>query len=71
MSYGKYTLYNVIGSVAWITLIVYAGYLFGNMPMVRQHFGLVVIGIVVVSVLPMVIQFGREWHRSRKGRRNV
>ena len=71
MAYAKYSIYNVIGSVVWITLIVYTGYLFGNVPWVKQNFGLVVIGIVVVSVLPMVIQFGHEWHRSRKGRRNV
>ena len=68
MTYPKYMIYNVIGSVLWIVLLVYVGYVFGNVPMVKKHFGLVVLAIVVVSVLPMAIQFGRGWLRKRKGR---
>ena len=68
MTYPKYTLYNVIGSVAWIGLLVYAGYLFGNVPLVKNNFGAVIAAIVVISVLPMIIQFGGEWLRSRKSK---
>lgn len=69
MSYAKYMLFNVIGSVAWIGLLVYAGYLFGNVPLVKNNFSVVIVAIVVISVLPMAVQFGREWLRSRGARR--
>ena len=68
MTYPKYMIYNVIGSVLWIVLLVYVGYVFGNVPMVKKHFGLVVLTIVVISVLPMAYQIVREWLRKRKAR---
>ena len=69
MTYGKFLTYNVIGGIVWITLIVYAGYIFGNVPWVKRNFGLVVIGIIVVSVLPMAIEVLRGWRRSRNAYR--
>ena len=66
MTYAKFMGYTVVGSVAWIGLLTYAGYLFGNVPWVKQHFGLVVLGIVVVSVLPMAIEILKGWRRSRR-----
>jgi membrane-associated protein len=59
MSYPAYMLYNVVGSVAWVGLCVGAGYAFGNVPIIKENFSLVALGIVAVSVLPMVIQFFR------------
>lgn len=56
MSYGYFISYNVFGGIAWVGLFTGAGYLFGNIPFIRDHFSLVVMGIVVVSVLPMVIE---------------
>jgi membrane-associated protein len=50
----RFAAYNVAGGIAWVTLFIWGGYLFGNVPMVKQNFGLVTIGIVVVSVLPVV-----------------
>jgi membrane-associated protein len=55
--------YNVAGAVGWVVLCVGAGMLFGNVPVVKQNFSLVTIGIVAVSVMPMVIEYLR--HRSR------
>jgi membrane-associated protein len=57
MSYPAFALYNVAGAIAWVGICLGAGYLFGNVPVVRDNFSLVAIGIVVVSVLPMVIEF--------------
>ena len=54
MPYGTFMLYNVVGCVAWVGLCTMAGYIFGNIPVVKNNFELVVIGIVFVSVLPMV-----------------
>ena len=63
MPYRTFFLYNVIGGVAWISSLTYAGYLFGNLPWVKKNLSLIVIGIVIVSVLPMVI---KVWQERRK-----
>jgi membrane-associated protein len=64
MTYHKFLSYNVIGAVLWITSLVYAGYLFGNIPWVKQNLSLIVIGIIIVSVLPAIITFVRERHKK-------
>jgi membrane-associated protein len=53
MSYPRFALYNVIGALAWVGLCIGAGYAFGNVPVVKDNFALVILGIVIVSVLPM------------------
>jgi len=53
MPYLRFQLYNVCGAVAWTALFVWGGYLFGNIPVVKAHFGLVTIAIIVVSLMPM------------------
>ena len=63
MPYRTFFTYNVIGGVAWITLLMYAGYLFGNIAWVKKNLSLIVIGIVIVSLLPMVV---KVWHERRK-----
>jgi membrane-associated protein len=65
MSYPTFALYNVTGAFVWVGVCVGAGYLFGNVPIVRDNFSLVAIGIVIVSVLPMVFEFVK-YQRSRK-----
>jgi membrane-associated protein len=59
MSYPAFALYNITGGVVWVGICVGAGYVFGNVPIVKENFSLVAIGIVIVSVLPMVIEFIR------------
>jgi len=66
MAYPKFLSYNIVGGIVWITLLVYAGHLFGNIPWVKAHFHWVVIGIVVVSVLPMAIEYLKARYRTRK-----
>lgn len=60
MAYGRFLAYNIIGGIVWVASLVYAGYLFGNLPWVKQNLTLIVIGIVIVSVLPAVITYLRE-----------
>ena len=67
MSYPAFALYNVAGGVVWVAICVGAGYLFGNVPLVRDNFSLVALGIVVVSVLPMVFEYLR-YRRHAPGR---
>lgn len=63
MRYSKFIVYNVVGGLVWTSLFTFAGYFFGNIPFVRDHFGLVVIAIIVISVLPVVYELVR--HRLR------
>ena len=65
MSYPRFALYNVVGAVAWVGLCCGAGYLFGNVPVVKENFSLVAIGIVLVSVLPMVFEYLRYRREPR------
>lgn len=59
MSYGRFLLYNVVGGVVWIVLFVAAGFWFGNIPIVKRNFTLVILAIIVLSVLPAVIEYWR------------
>ena len=68
MSYRRFLAFNVVGAVAWIASLAYAGYLFGNIPWVKQNLTFIVVGIVIVSVLPAVTTFIRE--RRSRGRRS-
>ncbi len=63
MTPGTFVIYNAIGAGAWVVLCVGAGWFFGNIPIVKNNFSLVTIGIVFVSVLPMAIEYVR--HRRR------
>jgi membrane-associated protein len=63
MSPPSFVFYNVIGAAGWVGLCVGAGLLFGNVPIVKENFSLVTIGIVFVSVLPVLVEWMR--HRGR------
>ena len=65
MKYGRFLVYNVIGGVLWIGSLVYAGYLFGNIPWVKQNLSMIVVAIVVVSLAPVAVTFLRERFRRR------
>lgn len=53
MPYGRFQTYNVLGGLAWVLSLTWAGYFFGNIPFVKDNFGLVAIGIIVVSMIPV------------------
>ena len=55
MPYGRFLAYNLAGGFGWVLLFIWGGYLFGNIPFVKQHFGLVTLFIVAVSLVPLVI----------------
>ncbi len=65
MSYGRFISYNVIGGVVWVTLFTFGGYFFGNLPFVKNNFSIVVLAIILISVLPVLIEFTRGLSRSR------
>jgi membrane-associated protein len=59
MKYLKFTAYNVAGGVLWVTLLLFGGYWFGRLRFVKEHFGVVELAIIILSVMPMVIEFLR------------
>ena len=60
MTYQKFLCYNVIGAAAWVGSLAYAGYLFGNIPWVKENLHWIVLAIVIVSLLPIAVQFVKE-----------
>ena len=60
MTYVKFASYNVIGGLLWVGVCVFAGYAFGNIPVVQENFTLVILGIIFVSILPGIIEFLRQ-----------
>lgn len=60
MTYWTFIAYNVIGGVAWVAICVFAGYYFGNLEIVKKNFSLVVVAIVLISVLPMLVEYIRH-----------
>jgi membrane-associated protein len=64
MSYWRFIAYNVIGGVAWVAICVFAGYFFGNLAIVKKNFSLVIIAIVLISTLPMLVEYLR--HRMQQ-----
>lgn len=65
MSYGYFLAYNVVGGVVWVMSLTFAGYFFGNIPFVREHFEFVVLAIIVISVLPVFVE---AWRIRRQGK---
>ncbi|MBU2573964.1 MAG: DedA family protein [Elusimicrobia bacterium] len=63
MSYGKFLLYNVGGGLLWVFSLTLTGYYFGNIPVVKENFTLVILVIIIISVMPGVIEYLR--HRNR------
>jgi membrane-associated protein len=66
MSYARFLCYNVVGGLMWIASLVYAGYLFGNIPWVKDNLSWIVIGIVVVSLIPVATTFLKERRERHK-----
>ena len=67
MSYARFLAYNVTGGILWVSVCLFSGYFFGNLPLVKQNFSLVVIAIVFISLLPAVVEYLR--HRAQAKRR--
>jgi len=61
MSFSRYSIYNLIGGASWITLFMTVGYFFGNIKFIQDNFELVILGIIFVSILPMIF----PWVKSK------
>lgn len=65
MTYSTFALYNVSGAFLWVGICTIGGYVFGNVPIVRDHFSLVALGIVAVSLIPIAVEYVRGYRRGR------
>ena len=67
MTYPRFLAYSIAGGALWVSGFIWAGYFFGNLPVVRDNFSLVILAIIVISLLPAVFEFLK--HRAEKKRR--
>ncbi len=69
MNYSYFVSYSAFGSVFWISFFVFGGYFFGNVPIVKNNLTFFIFGIIIVSILPGMIQFIRNWLGNRAASR--
>ncbi len=62
MNYSKFVVYNAVGAFLWVTIFIYAGYFFGNLPSVKRNFHIIIFAVIGLSLLPIII----GWIQSRK-----
>jgi len=65
MSYFKFVIFNIAGALLWVGIFVFGGYFFGNFPVVKENFSIVILIIIFVSVLPVAIEFWKH-HRGKR-----
>ncbi len=66
MTYRRFVVFDVIGGLCWVSLFTLGGYFFGNFPPVKEHFSWVILGIIAISILPVVIEFLRHRKVARR-----
>ncbi len=65
MKYRQFIVYNITGAILWVGILTYAGYFFGEMPIVKNNFGLVILAIIIISVLPAVFEIVQAKRRKK------
>ena len=64
MTYKRFIIYNVLGGIGWIVTFVLGGYFFGNIPLVKNNFALIILAIIIISILPAIIEYLRQRYQS-------
>jgi membrane-associated protein len=67
MRYSVFAMYNLAGGLLWVGICVGAGYLFGNVPVIKNNFSLVALGIVAVSLIPMAVEWVKHKKKGQRG----
>lgn len=65
MNYSRFIFYNILGGGIWVGLFILAGYLFGNIPIVKNNFSITVLGIIALSLIPVFVQFFKRKPKKR------
>ncbi len=68
MSYSYFISYNIFGGIVWVALFTFTGYFFGNIPFIRDHFSVVILAIVLISVVPMAIEAIKAQRESKQAK---
>ncbi|PEJ59210.1 hypothetical protein CN692_06945 [Bacillus sp. AFS002410] len=71
MKYSKFIPYNIFGATIWVGLMVSLGYFFGNIPVIKNHFGLLTIGIIFVSIIPIIVDLFKKFSKESKLKQNL
>lgn len=66
MSYARFLAYNVFGGILWVALFVLGGYYFGNLPIVKANFSLIILAIIVITLLPLLYEVVQHWRHARE-----
>jgi len=66
MSYGYFIKWNLIGGISWVTIFLFAGYFFGNIPFVQEHFEFVVVAIILISLIPVFVEAIKARREGKK-----
>jgi membrane-associated protein len=64
MHYPRFLRFSIVGSLLWVSLFVLGGYFFGNLPVVRENFSLVILAIIAISLMPAAVEAFRAWRRA-------
>ncbi|MBK8249541.1 MAG: DedA family protein [Gemmatimonadetes bacterium] len=67
MSYARFAMWNVTGGITWVSSMLLSGYFFGNLPIVKDNFSLVILGIIIVSIIPGIVAILQERARVKAG----
>jgi membrane-associated protein len=68
MTYPRFLMFNVVGGFTWVTVLMMGGYFFGNMPIIKNNFSVMIIAIIFVSVLPPILEVIRRTRAARAAR---
>lgn len=70
MTYTRFLLYSFVGSLLWVSAFLFGGYFFGNIPVVKRNFSLVIVAIILISLVPAAVSIWKEKKRKRAARNN-
>ncbi len=65
MQYRRFWMYNVVGGILWVSLFLIGGYLFGNVPIVKKNFPIVIVAIIFLSVLPIAFEWWKAYREKK------
>ncbi len=66
MKYSKFLSFNIAGGILWTALFIFAGFFFGNIPLIKNNFSIVIISIIIISFLPVILEFFRSRRQNGK-----
>ena len=66
MSYGHFVMYNIVGAITWVSLLLLGGYFFGNLPFIRKNFHYTVVVIIFISLIPIMVEYAKHLRDKRR-----